>query len=56
MLEVKDRITFTWTNLTVEIPQTDKKRNWFGLPSNKDKKPPKQILKNGKTKSIRIEI
>ena len=48
MLEVEERITFSWSNLTVEIEETENKNRHFNFTHKKERKPPKKILENGK--------
>ena len=48
LLSAKERITFSWSNLSVEVPGSDNKRCCGILPSKGEPRPPKQILKNGK--------
>ena len=52
MLLAEERITFSWSNLCVEVPGGSKRRFCGILPSKGDPKPPKQILRNGKIQII----
>jgi len=45
-LEVKDRITFCWKNLSVSVPAKNKRRCCGLLPTTQPPKPQKEILKN----------
>jgi hypothetical protein len=56
MLIAEDRITFSWSNLSVEVPGSANKRCCGILPSRGDPKPPKQILKNGRKYYVLINI
>ena len=48
MLLAEEKITFSWSNLCVEVPGGSSRRCCGILPSKGDPKPPKQILRNGK--------
>merc|ERR1712142_468431 len=44
MLPTDKRITFSWSNITVEVPQSSNRKFCGLLPSKKKSAPPKQIL------------
>ena len=52
LLSAKERITFSWSNLSVEVPGSDNKRCCGILSSKGEPRPQKQILKNGREYAI----
>merc|ERR1712142_1402784 len=46
MLPTDKRITFSWSNITVEVPQSSNRKFCGLLPAKKESAPPKQILRN----------